>query len=576
MFDKDLINLLGNNKKRIFIITLTNIVNMFANIGGTAIICKFFDMLITTTYAIQNVVVYMIIALLLVLLKSIVIILLGQQKEMLGQNVKLDLRQKTYEKLFRMGLDNSSEKVSSFNQMAIEGIEQLDLYYTNYLPQFFSALISPIILFVICVVLEWKTAFVLLACLPLIPISIIAVSKYAKKIFSKYWEKYNSMGDKFFDNLQGMKDLKIFDADEKKQIQAKENAEEFRKITMKVLVMQLASITIMDIVAFGGAAVAIVMTLLSGKNGEISPIIALFLILITVEFFLPMRALGSSFHIAMNGATAGKNIISFLNSEEKKLGNEKIVSIDNIKLQEVYFGYDTNKEILKNLSMNFKIGLNSIVGESGCGKSTVVALLLGNYNLNFGNILINEKKLADCDLKEYYKKLAMVGSNTFLFNDTIRNNFKMAKKHVSDIEIFNALKKVDMYDYVKNVGGLDFIILENSENISGGQRQRIALAISLISEKELYIFDEATSNIDIESEKIIINNIKDLAKTKIVVLISHRLANVVDSNKIYFIKDGAVFESGNHNQLISQNGEYKKIFNYQYNLENGYKGETNA
>ena len=574
MIDKKLLALLGHNKKYIFYAVGLMIVGLFANLAITASICYAIQYAAEYTSSGSNAQGFILPAVIVIIAMAIRYVTsrsIGDLKDILGRNVRKDLRQKIYDKIIKLGVrttDNMS--MAGLTQLSMEGVEQLDLYYSAYIPQFFYAMIAPIILFIVTVRINWAVALVLLACVPLIPMSIIAVSRYAKKIFAKYWGKYTSMGDSFLDSVQGLKELKIFQADAAQNIKMNETSEEFRKITMKVLVMQLASTTIMDMVAYGGAGLGIALTIHAVVNGSLSAYAALFLILVAVDFFLPLRAFGSAFHIAMNGASAGNKILSLLAQPDPVWGNETADGTE-ITVKDVTFSYDGKRDVLKHASMNFgSTGMCAIVGESGSGKSTVVNLLLGAYHPQQGSILVGNKPLETLSRESYYSHISVVSYNTYIFNETIRQNFMLAKYNVTDEEIYSALKKVNLYDFIIDNGGLDKVITEDAANISGGQKQRLALAINLVANKDIYIFDEATSNIDIESEAIIMNNIKELSKEKSVIVISHRLANVIAADTIYYIEDGEVKEHGTHNELMNMHEGYAKLYTTQKKLEEGY------
>ncbi len=574
MIDKKLLHLLGDNKKYIFYTVALMIVGLFANITITACIC--YIVKLVSEYEIHSggVIIFLwpiLIAFIGIIVRYIIARLVGNLKDTLGRYVKKDLREQIYNKIVNLGVRSTDEmSMAGLTQLSIEGVEQLDLYYSSYIPQFFYAMLAPIILFCITVWIDWRVAFVLLVCVPLIPISIVAVSKYAKKIFAKYWGKYTSMGDRFLDSVQGLKELKIFKADAAQHLRMNETSEEFRKITMKVLVMQLASTTIMDLVAYAGAGVGIAFAVLSVVNRGLSPFLALFLILVAVDFFLPLRAFGSAFHVAMNGASAGNKILSLL-EQPNSIWGEEIVSDTQLKIENATFSYDGKRDVLKNVSMKFpKTGMVSIVGESGCGKSTIVNILLGVLRVKSGIVTVGGKTIESISRESYYSHLAVVSYNTYIFNETVRQNFMLGNHSVTDDEIYIALEKVNLSNFIRDNGGLDKVITEDATNISGGQKQRLALAVSLVANKDIYIFDEATSNIDIESETVIMANMKALSKTKTVIVISHRLANVVPSDFIYYMELGEIKEMGTHTELMNRKGGYAKLYTTQKELEEGY------
>ncbi len=570
MIDKELFKLIGKNKKYIFIAVALQVLGLVANVGITASICWAIYLAITKAEPLM----YLypaISAVVGIVIRYTMTRLTGDIKDVLGRKVKKDLRERTYNKIVKLGVKSTDGmSMAGLTQVSMEGVEQLDLYYSSYLPQFFFAMLAPIILFIICVWIDWRTALVLLACVPLIPVSIIAVSKYAKKIFAKYWGKYTSMGDKFLDSVQGLKELKIFKADEAQHGKMNESAEEFRKITMKVLVMQLASTTIMDLVAYGGAGAGIALAICGAAFWGLNPIYALFLCLVAVEFFLPLRAFGSAFHVAMNGASAGKKIISLLNTPDPVWGTEQ-VSGRAITLNNITFSYDGKRDVLKSINMTFpEKGMTAIVGESGSGKSTVVNMLVGALRPKEGNVTVGGVPLESLSRDSYYSHLAVVSYNTYIFNQTVRENFALANESATDEQIYNALESVNLAEFIRENGGLDKVITEDANNISGGQKQRLALAVNLVADKDIYVFDEATSNIDVESEAIIMRNIKALSADKSVIVISHRLANVVPADNIYYMENGEIKESGSHTVLMGDKQGYEKLFTTQKQLEEGY------
>lgn len=573
MIDKKLIRLLGKNIKYVFACVLLMLVGMLSNIGITASICLALSRAVklgesggAATFVLPAVC-----AAVCVAVRYAASRLVGELRDVIGRSAKKDLRERIYDKIVTLGVRSTDGmSMAGLTQVSMEGVEQLDLYYSSYIPQFFYAMMAPFVLFAFTVGIEWRVAAVLLACVPLIPISIIAVSKYAKRIFAKYWGKYTSMGDSFLDSVQGLKELKIFRADAARHVKMNETSEEFRKITMKVLVMQLASTTIMDLVAYGGAGIGIAFAVTSVKNGVITPISGLFLILVAVDFFLPLRAFGSAFHVAMNGASAGKKIMSLLEQPDPVWG-DGVVEKTDVALRGVTFSYDGVRDVLKNVTLDFpERGMSAIVGESGCGKSTVVNMLFGAFRPKEGSVTVGGKSIESLRRESYYSHLAVVSYNTYIFNETVRENFALANEKATDEEIYSALEKVNLADFIRERGGLDGVITEDAANISGGQKQRLALAVNLVADKDIYVFDEATSNIDIESEAIVMANIKELSREKSVIVISHRLANVTPSDRIYYMKAGELAESGTHEELMALGGGYAKLYTTQKQLEQGY------
>ena len=570
MIDKDLMKLLGKDKKYVFMSVAVMLVGFCSNICTTAFICRIISLAIEKSEPAAFTVPFICLAAALIV-RYIASRCSGGLKDIIGRRVKKSLREKIYEKIALLGLRNADGvSMAGLTQISVEGVEQLDLYFSSYIPQFFYAMMCPVLLFAVTVGINWKYATVLICCVPLIPVSIIGVSKYAKRIFAKYWGKYTSMGDAFLDSVQGLKELKIFKADARRHVVMNEKSEEFRKITMKVLVMQLASSTIMDLVAYGGAGCGIAIAVSAARNGLEIPK-ALFLILIAVEFFLPLRAFGSAFHVAMNGLSAGKKIISLLETPNPVWGDETPEN-GNIDLENVDFSYTPERKVLEGVSMTFpEKSMTAIVGESGCGKSTAVNIITGALRCESGKVTVGNKEISCLDRNSYYSSLAVVSCNTYIFNLSVRDNFLLVNPGVTDDEIYASLKKVNLYEFINDNGGLEKVIEEDAANISGGEKQRLALAINLAADKKIYVFDEVTSNIDIESEKIIMNNISSLAEEKTVIVISHRLENIVGADNIYYLEKGRVAEHGKHEELLANGSGYAELYNTQRTLETGYR-----
>ena len=473
-------------------------------------------------------------------------------------DVKRILREKIYSKLLKMGASyRENVATSEVVQMAAEGVEQLETYFGRYLSQLFYSLLAPLTLFVILAFVNLKASIVLLVCVPLIPVSIVAVQKFAKRLLNQYWGIYTELGDSFLENLQGLTTLKIYQADEKKAAQMDEESQRFRRITMKVLTMQLNSTSVMDIIAYGGAAVGMIVTLSEYLKGNVTLGGALMIILLDSELFIPLRLLGSFFHIAMNGMAASDKIFALLDlpepEEKKEVLEDKEVSIC---LEGVHFSYsDETSEILKGITMELKAGsFISLVGTSGCGKSTIAGILMGRNQKYRGSITIQERELREISDNSLMEQLTLVSHNSYLFKGTVRENLLMGNADATEEEMCAALEKVNLLEFLKEQQGLDTAVMEKGSNFSGGQCQRLALARALLHDTPVYIFDEATSNIDVESEEMIMEVIRELARTRTILLISHRLANVVESDRIYMLQNGQVVQSGTHRELMEKGG----------------------
>ena len=487
-----------------------------------------------------------------------------------SKSVKKRLREMIFSKLLRLG-SGYREKVSTSEvvQVSVEGIDQLETYFGQYLPQFFYAMIAPVTLFVMLSFVSFKSALVLLICVPLIPMAIVAVQKIAKKLLNKYWGQYTKLGDTFLENLQGLTTLKIYQADEYKNQQMNEESEKFRKITMKVLTMQLNSVTIMDLIAYGGAALGVILAAGQFRQGVIGLSGCFVIIMLSADFFIPMRRLGSFFHVAMNGMAASDKMFAILDlpEPEKKSG---VVDRDNctIKCTDMSFSYTTDREVIHDADIEFKAGcLTAVCGESGWGKSTIAAILMGRNNGYKGSVRIGNTELCDISEESLMKNITYISHSSVLFKGTVRENLLMAKSDAEDSELWQVLEKTKLADFLRGEKGLDTLLVENAANLSGGQKQRLALARALLHDSAVYIFDEATSNIDADSENDIMEQIFELAKNKTVIVISHRLANTAKADMIYAMEKGEVRECGTHDKLVQKNGLYAKLWNAQQSLE---------
>ena len=488
-----------------------------------------------------------------------------------GANVKRVLRNQIYEKVLRLGPAYREQvHTSEIVQMAGEGVEQLEVYFSRYLSQFFYSLLAPLTLFIVVMKISMKSAVILLIAVPLIPIVIMLVMIVAKRLLSSYFDIYYGLGDSFLEKLQGMTTLKIYQADKAAADDMDRESEQFRKITMKVLMMQLNSTSVMDIVAYGGAAVGIISALAQFYRGEVSLFGMLMILFLAAEFFLPMRILGSFFHIGMNGMKASDRIFAFIDLPEQKRGNKKIDDNNiNISLKNLSFSYEPTKEILKGINMNIPPkSFVSLVGVSGSGKSTIAGILMGRNPNYSGSLKINNDEHSELTSESIMKHFTIVGHSSWIFAGSVRENLLMGNPNASVSEMNNALQKVNLLAFINSQEGLDTKLTSNAGNLSGGQKQRLSLARALLHNTPVYIFDEATSNVDAGSEEIIMNVIHELAKEKTIKLISHRLANVVKSDNIFMLKDGNIVESGTHSELMNNKSAYEKLFTEQMNLEN--------
>ncbi len=488
-------------------------------------------------------------------------------------NARTTLRRLIYQKLLRLGMAYQQvEKTSGIVQLSIEGVEQLEIYFGKYIPQFFYSLLAPITLFVCLSFISFKAALVFMLGVPLIPLSIVAIMKVAKRILKAYWNNYANLGETFLENLQGLTTLKVYNQDERKHQEMNEEAEGFRQITMKVLSMQLNSINVMDLIAFGGSAIGTIVALYEFKRGMLQVGDLIVIILLSSEFFIPLRLLGSYFHIAMNGMAASDRIFALLDAPEEEEGALEMMPSSPqtvIQLSHLNFSYDGERQVLQDISLDLKSGgLTAIVGESGSGKSTIASLLLAQRRVANGSILINNLPLSDVRKEELYRYVSLVSAHSHIFKGTIRENLLMAREGVTTDEMMQALRTARLESFVMQLPqGLDTEVSDNGSLLSGGQKQRLALARVILADRPVIIFDEATSNIDVESEEAIWESIYELAKQKTVLVISHRLASVKEAKVIYVLNEGQLVESGTHHELMHRGGHYTRMVEKQHQLE---------
>lgn len=507
-----------------------------------------------------------------------------------SEYVKKKLRHRIYEHLLKVGEKyEKTFSTSEILQVAAEGVEQLEIYFGKYLPQLFYSLLAPVTLFILVSFMSVKVALILFLCVPLIPVSIIAIQKFAKKLLAKYWGSYVRLGDHFLDNIQGLTTLKVYQSDAYKNEEMNKDAEHFRKITMKVLTMQLNSVTLMDLIAYGGSALGVIFSCLELQAGNLNMMQALAIILLAAEFFIPLRLLGSFFHIAMNGMAASDKMFRLLDMEaegqdtdnkqkgdvsgeevpERKADRRDDDSVPYaVSAKQVIFAYEEQQPILKEVTVNIPSNsFVSIVGASGCGKSTLASLFMGYQTAQSGKVLICGGDIRTIPVKERMKRMTLVSFQNYLFKGSVRENLLMGDSSASDEKLLEVLAKVNLYEFFQTQDGLDTMLDEQAANLSGGQKQRLCIARALLHDSELYIFDEATSNIDVESEEIILQLIRNLAKEKTVIQITHRLANVTDSDRIYMMQKGLVIEDGTHEELLGKQGAYADMYKLQRALE---------
>ena len=574
MFHKRLLQEFKENQKQVAGMVLTQWISLLSNVTLMFVIANTLNSIVKDTFTTKHMVLLFLTFVAVILIRGGMTKINDTMSYLSSTKVKSRLREVMNQKLMDLGTRyRKSMATSEIVQISTEGVEQLEIYFGRYVPQFFYSLLAPITLFIIVSFMSIKVALVLLLCVPLIPVSIIAVQKFAKKMLNKYWGIYTGLGDTFLENLQGLTTLKIYQADERYAKKMDEEAEKFRKITMRVLIMQLNSISVMDLIAYGGAAVGIILSILEYRSGQITFVQCLFIMLIAADFFLPLRLLGSFFHIAMNGNAAANKIFALLDMPVDKNDNnvqdgKRQDQQADIKFYKVTFGYEEGLTVIINISFVIpKNSFTALVGTSGCGKSTIASLIMNENRPNEGHVLMEDCDINNLSEEFIHNKITRIRHDSYLFKGTVEDNLRMGREQATKDEMLYALEQVDLLETIMDKGGLSMEITEKAANLSGGQKQRIALARAILHDSEVYIFDEATSNIDVESENKIMEVIHKLAKTKTVILISHRLANVVIADQVLVMKNGKIMETGTHEELMRQQKYYHQLYTSQKELE---------
>ncbi len=571
MINRRLIGSVPESKRYVVASVVCQWTALLANMTMVLAFCRLLDALLTGSAMLADLALTAVVAAGAIAVRAACTVGSAHASYLASSAVKKTLRHRIYQKLLRLGPSYRERAATSeVVQVAVEGVDQLETYFGAYLPQLFYAMLAPLTLFAALALIDVPAASVLLACVPLIPVAIAAVQTWAKRLLSKYWGQYAELGDTFLENLQGLTTLKIYQADEFKQREMSEQAEKFRRVTMRVLTMQLNSITVMDLVAYGGAAAGMGVALAQLGSGALGPGGCLAVILLAADYFIPMRQLGSFFHVAMNGMAASDKIFRLLDAEEPPVAGEKYPECGDVVARGLRFSYDGEREVLRGVDLDVPAGsFVAVVGESGCGKSTLASVLMGRARGYVGSVRVGGVEIAELDASGLLAHVTYVGHESYLFKGTVRENLLMAAPGAGDSALWDALERVRLAGFLRGEAGLDTVLAERASNLSGGQRQRLAMARALLHDTPTYLFDEATSNVGMESEDAIMDVVRALAAEagRTVVLISHCLANVADADEVLVMDGGRVVERGRHEALAAEGGAYARLWRAQRELE---------
>ncbi len=567
MMDKRLLGLVPQAMRHVIATVVWQLVGLVGNICMVYALCRMLSALASWTR--PPVVVACLLLVAAMVLRTISTRQATAESFAAARDVKRVLRRKIVEKLLVLGPSYDAQvSTAEVVQLAVEGCEQLETYFAQYLPQLFYSVLAPLTLFVVLAPVSLPSALTLLVCVPLIPVVIVIVQKIAKRILGAYWDEYANLADNFLENLQGLTTLKIYQADEARHERMNEEAEHFRQVTMRVLSMQLNSIIVMDVVALGGAAAGIAVGLHALATGSVDQMGCLLIVLLSADFFIPMRQLGSYFHVAMNGMAASEKIFSLLALPEPPQGTAEATPADTVCLSHASYSFSEGTRVLDDVSLELPAtGMVAVVGESGSGKSTLASLVAGILPDYEGSVRIGGSEVRDLRRSCLSELVTTVGLDSYLFGGTVRDNLLMARPGASEDEMWQALEAANLAAFLHSQQGLDTVLEQEASNLSGGQRQRLALARALMHDSSVYVFDEATSNIDIESEEALMAAVEALAAWRSVLVISHRLASVCGASRICVLEAGRVVGEGTHDELLESCPTYRTLWETQQELE---------